>query len=500
MAHDVILDCYTDEPSGLGVPPYLGVHSRYLAGALELKKRDYKYLTIDDVRYALGERSNEKDTLNKRIINTTANKENALDFLRKAKTIYVVMGCFVKYEYVSAAPPDFDEVKKILSPIKSSKKILFYVLGGAKMPEGIVNKVIPQKLFDDVVFGNTYNYILSDEKSLIPNYIQLKDVSVASKSLLDQLERPLIIEIETATGCNRKPGCSFCVESVRGLGLQFREPSDIINEVKSLYKQGARHFRLGRQPNFYAYYDVSPDKVESLLSGIREACPSIKTLHIDNVSPHNVVGPDGYKITEHVVNYCTSGNIAAFGVESFDEKVQVLCNLNASIENVHESIKTLNKLGATRGTDNMPVYLPGINIIYGLPGQSERTLDINLEHFQKILESNYLVRRVFVRKLTSPYGEQFDQKIVKDSSEFDKWKAIIEKEFSIPMMKKLYPIDITIKNLRVEMYKDGNTILRQMGTCPERILIKDKKLELDTFHNAKITGYLKSRNLFGVIV
>ena len=28
MKYDVIVDCYTDEPSGLGVPPFLSVHSR----------------------------------------------------------------------------------------------------------------------------------------------------------------------------------------------------------------------------------------------------------------------------------------------------------------------------------------------------------------------------------------------------------------------------------------------------------------------------------------
>ena len=44
MKYDVIVDCYTDEPSGLGVPPFLSVHSRYIAGALEKKKRKYYFV------------------------------------------------------------------------------------------------------------------------------------------------------------------------------------------------------------------------------------------------------------------------------------------------------------------------------------------------------------------------------------------------------------------------------------------------------------------------
>lgn len=38
MNYDVVLDCYADEPSGLGVPPYIGVHSRYIVGCLAKEK------------------------------------------------------------------------------------------------------------------------------------------------------------------------------------------------------------------------------------------------------------------------------------------------------------------------------------------------------------------------------------------------------------------------------------------------------------------------------
>ena len=41
-----ILDCYTDEPSGLGVPPFLGVYPRYIYG-----EHKANYLTIDDLRF-----------------------------------------------------------------------------------------------------------------------------------------------------------------------------------------------------------------------------------------------------------------------------------------------------------------------------------------------------------------------------------------------------------------------------------------------------------------
>ena len=44
-----IVDCYTDEPAGLGVPPFIGTYPRYLYGYYS-KENDVSYLTIDDLR------------------------------------------------------------------------------------------------------------------------------------------------------------------------------------------------------------------------------------------------------------------------------------------------------------------------------------------------------------------------------------------------------------------------------------------------------------------
>ena len=46
-----ILDCYTDEPAGLGVPPYIGTYPRYIAGAVIEAKNKVFYITIDDIRF-----------------------------------------------------------------------------------------------------------------------------------------------------------------------------------------------------------------------------------------------------------------------------------------------------------------------------------------------------------------------------------------------------------------------------------------------------------------
>ena len=502
MKYDVIIDGYTDEPSGLGVPPFLSVHSRYIAGTLSQQKRKYYYLTIDDLRYCDGE-THFENSFNKRILNTTKNKDNVKDILKNANNIFVVMGCFVKYEYVSAEPPTFLEMEKLLNKysLKETNKVLFYSLGGNELTRRHIKKTVPENLFNDIVFGNTYNYFIDNSGNRFnPNYDKLKDIAIASSDVLKQLERPLVIEIETATGCNRKPGCTFCIEGMRGLPLQFRKREDIVNEIHSLYEAGALYFRLGRQPNFYAYRDCNAKEIELLFKEIWEKCPNIKTLHIDNVSPHNVDTKEGEDITKIVAKYTTDGNITPFGVESFDPVVRKKCNLNGTIDDIHKSIAIINKYGKERGKTGLPKLLPGINIIYGLDAQTEKTLQYNLDNLKKILDSGNWVRRVFVRKLTSPYGEQFDHYNEKELKEFHEWSNTIGKEFSVPMLKQVFPIGLVISELRMEMYKDGDSILRQMATCPVRVVIKNKKLKLDHFYKIKVIGYVGNRTILGELL
>ena len=297
------------------------------------------------------------------------------------------------------------EVEKLLNLFcnKETNKLLFYSLGGSELTRENIRKTVPNNLFDDIIFGNTYNYFIGESGNKFkPNYDKLRQIAIDSASILEQLERPIVIEIETATGCNRNPGCTFCIEGMRGLPLQFREKEDIINEIRSLYDNGALYFRLGRQPNFYAYKNCNVEEIENLFKGIWKACPNIKTLHIDNVSPHNVNTEAGEQITELVAKYATAGNITPFGIESFDPIIREKCNLNGSLDDVHKSISIINKYGKERGKNGLPKLLPGINIIYGLDGQNENTLRCNLDNFNKILNSGNWVRRVFVRKLTSP--------------------------------------------------------------------------------------------------
>ena len=74
-----------------------------------------------------------------------------------------------------------------------------------------------------------------------------------------------------------------------------------------------------------------------------------------------------------------------------------------------------------------------------------------------------MVRRVFVRKLTSPFGEQFDNYSIENIEEFNEWSKQVEEKFSFPMLKRVFPIGIEISELRMEMFENRKFYFKADG-------------------------------------
>ena len=85
------------------------------------------------------------------------------------------------------------------------------------------------------------------------------------------------------------------------------------------------------------------------------------------------------------------------------------------------------------------------NITYNDKIWDEKEFIKALNNFKRILDSGNWVRRVFVRKLTSPYGEQFDRFAKDKLDEFKNWSSTIENDFTIPMLKQVFPVGLIIK-------------------------------------------------------
>lgn len=488
MNNVVILDCYTDEPSGYGVRPFLGTHQIHLSQALSFKNQPHRYLTIDDLR------SDDSDDIS--IINRTKNHSGARDIIENADVIYIVMGCFVDYAYFSAKPPKSNEVYELLKDSKA-EKVLFYVMASS---EGISDDYKNSKLcgiVDRTEIGNTYRYILEPEGFFLaePNYKMLDEISTEPCQIIPQLDSPIVAEIETGTGCNT-PTCSFCIESKRKARVKYREPKDIIGQVKSLYDDGVRHFRLGRQPNFYHYQRQNIDKLEELLSGIRNACPDLETLHIDNANAINVMTEKGIEFTKLIAKYCTSGNIAPLGIESFDDHVREVNNIKGSAEDVINAIRVLNEYGAERDSvTGLPKLLPGINLIHGLPGETEETHKINMKYLKRILDQGWMSARLFYRPITRPTGVTFEGKDPL-AEKYEECYQEIMNEYVMPMQSRVFPEGMIVKGFRELMKKGERAQLRLLTTCSIKAQIPSSEdLSPYDYFDVKVLGNVEPKLL-----
>jgi radical SAM superfamily enzyme with C-terminal helix-hairpin-helix motif len=481
-----ILDCYTDEPAGLGVPPYLGTYPRYIYGRLSLEGHKVNYITIDDIRLWRLEKTRIKKKAQKtdiRTYNLTREQENIKKILNETDVLVVVLGVHVPGKYLSALPATLSEVGGLIEDLKCEKVLTGPAVFGTQLEGGKFSEKFCLKAFDKI-------------EKFEPPYDEVRGYAVEGAKLLKQIPDLRIAEIETGHGCDIGR-CSFCTEPLKHR-LEFREKEDIVKEVKELSKAGCKHFRLGKQSCFYTY----PDAVE-LLKNVRKECKNIEVLHIDNVNPVKVVGDKDHNITKAIVRYCTEGNVAALGIESFDEEVVKANCLNCKPDIAYKAIEILNKFGRGIGSNGMPRFLPGINLLFGLKDESKETHTKNMLYLTKILKNGLLLRRINIRQVsifegTPLYKEVGNKFLKKNRKHYWKWRNEIRQKIDFEMLKRLTPENRILKEVRMEIYDGNTTFGRQIGTYPLIVGVKER-LELKKFYNVRVVGHML-RSVVGEVV
>jgi radical SAM superfamily enzyme with C-terminal helix-hairpin-helix motif len=144
-----ILDCYTVEPSGLGVPPYLSTYARVAHGALTsaFPEADVRYLTIDDVRWCLnGGRPYVEPPLSDPLTySVTASREQALKVLADAKIVVVIAGDAVPSVHLQAQNGSVEEIARALACVRGRRVLLgplgSYVVGDPASYAGLFDAV-----------------------------------------------------------------------------------------------------------------------------------------------------------------------------------------------------------------------------------------------------------------------------------------------------------------------------------------------------------------------
>ena len=202
--HYTLLDCYTDEASGLGVPPYLGTYPRYIYGQLKTEGHDVSYLTIDDLRLwkrFAGKKKEPtlKEKTNILTYNTTRN--NARQILARTEALMVIIGVHVPGKYLTALPGTLREVLPLIRDLPMKKILTGPAIFGTQLEGGKSYEQADLALFDEVK-----DYTLPFER--------LQKYALAGAEILKQIPALRMIEIETSRGCN-VGRCSFCTEPLK---------------------------------------------------------------------------------------------------------------------------------------------------------------------------------------------------------------------------------------------------------------------------------------------
>lgn len=478
-----LIDGYVDEPTCLGVPPFVSTYVRYAAGAaLAAGAADVNYLTIEQLR--------EK----------SFRLENSPSFA------VIVAGNPVPGKYLGGLPVKEEEFAFIAG---ANPKTRFFLGGPVQFQYENAN--IPNlKVIRYDMENFIYHYMKDGAgKEELRSPGLLEEFAVLGASVVRKHPRHpgLIAEIETGRGCPRKTHCSFCIEG--NYRVEFRKPADVVREMAELARNGIRHFRIGKQADMYAYGSEmkewkngfpkpNVERVRELYEGIRAALPpeSIRTLHLDNVNPGTIANfPDeAAEITKIIAANNTAGDVAALGMESADPEVIKRNFLKAGPEEVLEAIRIINRYGAAR-ENGIPKLLPGINLIHGLTGENRETFKMNYEFLKRVREEKLLLRRINIRQIritgnTAIAGEKppSAKERMKLDAAFRKYREMIRMEVDVPMIRGIFPAGTVLRELIVESNRGDWSIARALGSYSVAVNIP-KVLPAGTTLDAFVIGY-----------
>jgi radical SAM superfamily enzyme with C-terminal helix-hairpin-helix motif len=447
----LVLDGYTDEPACLGVPPYISPYARLAYGAIADAGEEAVFLTIDQWRTGKVD-------------------------LNRYDLLAIIRNIAVPGKYLRGMPASDKELLRIARDFDGQCIASLGADPGMAAPElkGALDHVasgdLDATLFDLISTGR-----LEDRRrtSFEWNAWLLRGAEACQYH--PDLGGPLIAEVQMYRGCVRyfTGGCRFCIEPLYG-DVTYRKPKDILEEVLALTKVGVRNFRLGAQSCVYCYMTretgttetpkPNAEMVTHLLKAIRErADPEV--FHLDNANPAVIAEhpAESREITKAIAEYCTSGNVLAFGLESVDPKVAKANNLNSTAEQTLEAIRLVNELGSERGPTGLPRVLPGINILCGLEGESKGTYDLDFEFLKEVLEEGLMIRRINIRQVI-PSRQEFPGIVSK--KHFSEFKRKVREEIDAPMLDRLVPNGTVLRSVYAELKEGGRTFGRQVGTYP----------------------------------
>ena len=303
-------------------------------------------------------------------------------------------------------------------------------IGGCMMQEEhIVNKLKQSYPYVDIIFGtHTLHKLPKDLYKALEENKKIRDVIDIDGEIIEGLpisrNDNIKASVTIMNGCNNF--CSYCiVPYVRGRE-RSRSPRDIIEEVRSLAKQGYKEITLlGQNVNSYLRVEREKNIEFEEYEGINSFATLLRAVNkIEGIERIRFVSPHPKDFTDDVIEAIRDCEkvckIIHLPLQSGSTNVLKVMNRKYTKEQYLSLVEKMK--------EKIPNVVFSTDIIVGFPGETEEdfedTLDVvNKVHFEQVFMF------IYSRRVGTP-GDRMENQIPEEikHKRFNRLKELVESQ------------------------------------------------------------------------
>lgn len=317
------------------------------------------------------------------------------------------------------------EVKK-----QKENKGTIIAIGGCMMQEEHIVKKLKQSYpYVDIIFGtHTLHKLPQDLYKALEEKKKIRDVIDIDGEIIEGLpisrNDKIKASVTIMNGCNNF--CSYCiVPYVRGRE-RSRSPKDIIEEVRSLAKEGYKEITLLGQ-NVNSYLRVEREKKIEFreYEGVNSFATLLRAVNkIEGIEKIRFVSPHPKDFTDDVIEAIRDcekvSKIVHLPLQSGSTDVLKVMNRKYTKEQYLNLVEKMKKM--------VPNIVFSTDIIVGFPGETEEDFEDTLDVVEKVhFEQVFMF--IYSRRVGTP-GDRMENQIPEEikHKRFDRLKTLVESQ------------------------------------------------------------------------
>jgi len=363
------------------------------------------------------------------------------------------------------------EVKK-----QKENKGTIIVIGGCMMQEEHIVKKLKQSYpYVDIIFGtHTLHKLPQDLYKALEENKKIRDVIDIDGEIIEGLpisrNDKIKASVTIMNGCNNF--CSYCiVPYVRGRE-RSRSPKDIIEEVRSLAKEGYKEITLLGQ-NVNSYLRVEREKKIEFeeYEGVNSFATLLRAVNkIEGIEKIRFVSPHPKDFTDDVIEAIRDcekvSKIVHLPLQSGSTNVLKVMNRKYTKEQYLSLVEKMKKM--------IPNIVFSTDIIVGFPGETEEDFEDTLDVVEKVhFEQVFMF--IYSRRVGTP-GDRMENQIPEEikHKRFDRLKILVESQIEENNNKYIG----TMERVLVEGVSKTNKEMLTARTDTNKVVVFEGNKEL----------------------